>query len=125
MLSGASPQVFLATSDPIRARQFFEGVLGFRLLSDDQFALVFDLGNGVSLRVVKGVQFTPQPFTVLGWQAPDVAATVAELTDRGVAFVRYEGMEQDERGIWSAPGGGQVAWFKDPDGNTLSISALP
>jgi hypothetical protein len=65
-----------------------------------------------------------QPFTVAGWGVPDVAVTVEALTGLGVGFNRYEGLEQDDLGIWTAPGGDRVAWFADPDGNTLSPATL-
>ena len=71
------------------------------------------------MRVTQVDEFTPLPFTVLGWHVPDVAATVDRLVAAGVVFKRFPGMDQDGRGVWQAPGGAQVAWFEDPDGNTL------
>ncbi|MGE5596787.1 MAG: VOC family protein [Hyphomicrobiales bacterium] len=121
MLADASLQAVLATTDADRARAFYEGVLGLRLLSDDGFGMEFETGGGV-FRIAKVREFAPQPFTVAGWRVADVAATAQELASRGVQFERYGGMGQDELGIWAAPDGGRVAWFKDPDGNTLSIS---
>lgn len=123
MLEGATLQAFLLTTDPQRARPFFEGVLGLRFLSEDDFAIVFDAG-GTRLRIAVVESFTPQQGTALGWTVPDVAAAVRDLAGRGIAFERYDGMDQDELGIWSPPGGGSVAWFKDPDGNTLSLSGM-
>jgi catechol 2,3-dioxygenase-like lactoylglutathione lyase family enzyme len=111
---------FLTTTQPSKARAFFEGALGFRLVSDDDFALVFDTG-GPELRVVKARAHAPAEGTVLGWQVDDVHETIRELVKRGVRFERY-GMPQDEDGVWTAPGGAKVAWFKDPDGNVLSIT---
>ena len=96
-------------------------MLGLSLLADTPFALIFDAG-GTTVRVVKTESLTPQPFTVLGWRVPDIAAAVASLRERGVVFERCDGMDQDEAGIWTTPDGGQVAWFKDPDGNLLSLS---
>ncbi len=108
-------------TDGERARAFYEGVLGLDFVSDDGFALVMCFGD-TPIRLVKVELFTPQPFTVLGWQSPDVHGEVARLAANGVVFERFEGMDQDAAGIWSPPGGGHVAWFKDPDGNLLSVS---
>ena len=121
MLRNCEIVAFAATTDGSRARAFYEGVLGLRLVEDSPFAVVFD-ANGTSLRVAKVDALTPQPFTILGWEVPDVAAAVDGLAGRGVVFERFEGMGQDERGIWASPGGAELAWFKDPDGNLLSIS---
>jgi catechol 2,3-dioxygenase-like lactoylglutathione lyase family enzyme len=63
-----------------------------------------------------------QSFTIAGWRVGDIAATVRALEAKGVRFTRYDGMDQDELGIWTAPGGDKVAWFTDPDGNTLSLT---
>lgn len=118
MLGSATLVAFATTTDSAGARVFYEDVLGLRLLSDDDFALVFDAG-GTTLRVVKVQSFTPQPHTVLGWQVDDVQAMAKELAARGVQFERFPGMDQDEVGVWTQAA---VAWFKDPDGNLLSIS---
>ena len=115
---------FVSTTDARRARAFYGtdlSVLGLRLVSDDVFALLFD-ANGTPLRITKVDFLAPAPFTVLGWEVPNIARTTARLRERGVAFERYPGMAQDEDGIWLAPGGARVAWFKDPDGNLLSIT---
>jgi catechol 2,3-dioxygenase-like lactoylglutathione lyase family enzyme len=112
---------FAATRDGVRARSFYEGTLGLAVVSDDDFALVLD-ANGTMLRVQKVGDFTPHPFTALGWDVADIAATVTELAERGVSFEKFAGMNQDERGIWHAPSGAYVAWFKDLDGNTLSLT---
>jgi len=91
------------------------------VISDDDFALALDAG-GTTLRVQKVAEVNPPPFTVLGWQVADIAAAVDELGKRGVKFERYPGMDQDPRGIWHAPSGARVAWFKDRDGHTLSLT---
>lgn len=114
---------FLATRDVARARAFYADTLGLRVVSDDGFALALDAG-GTMLRIQKVDDFTPHPFTALGWEVPDIQATVESLAVAGVAFQRYPGMEQDARGIWRSPSGARIAWFKDPDGNTLSLSQL-
>lgn len=114
---------FAATTNSARAREFYEGVLGLRLVEDQQpFALVFD-ANGTMLRVTTVNDHHPVPFTVLGWSVASIADTVDRLTEAGVEFQRYPGMNDDDpKGIWTAPGGARVAWFKDPDGNVLSVT---
>jgi catechol 2,3-dioxygenase-like lactoylglutathione lyase family enzyme len=112
---------FLATTNGPRAAAFYGGTLGLRQLSEDGFALVFDL-QGVELRVQKVERLTPQPFTVLGWQVQTLRAVIASLTARGVIFERFHGLMQSDEGIWRAPSGAQVAWFRDPDGNLLSLA---
>jgi predicted enzyme related to lactoylglutathione lyase len=92
-------------------------------VSDEELALVLD-ANGTMLRVQKVEKLTPHPFTTLGWNVPDIAATIDALVKGGVTFERYGFMEQDERGVWTAPGGAKIAWFKDPDGNTLSLAEM-
>jgi catechol 2,3-dioxygenase-like lactoylglutathione lyase family enzyme len=114
---------FIATLDPERARKFYRDTLGLRLVLDElPFALIFD-SRGTMLRVTPVKELNPTGYTVLGWQVPDIVAAAKALGAAGVRFERYPGLEQDELGIWTVPGGGaRVAWFKDPDGNTLSIS---
>ncbi|HXR37962.1 MAG TPA: VOC family protein [Terracidiphilus sp.] len=121
---GASKLVaFAATTDPARARAFYEGVLGLRLVVDEKpFALVFD-ANGTMLRVTTVHEQNPDPFTVLGWEVDSIESTVERLTAAGVAFLRYPGLNDgDALGIWTAPGGARIAWFHDPDGNVLSVT---
>lgn len=112
---------FLLTQNPDAALSFYRDTLGLRFLRDDGFALVFDL-NGVMLRIGRIPQFTPAKNTVLGWESADIVAGVDQLVTKGVVFEHYEKMGQDERGICTFPNGDRVAWFKDPDGNVLSIS---
>ncbi|MCU1348929.1 MAG: Glyoxalase/bleomycin resistance protein/dioxygenase [Acidobacteria bacterium] len=114
---------FVTTTDPAAARRFYGDVLGFRLLSDDEFALAYD-ANGTTLRVAKAQTFTPAQGTVLGWEVGDIRAAIAELTARGVHFEQFglPFLQQDADGVWQTPNGDEVAWFKDPDGNMLSIS---
>jgi catechol 2,3-dioxygenase-like lactoylglutathione lyase family enzyme len=121
MLGSRDIVAFVATTDADKARAFYGEVLGLRLIADDGFALVFD-ANGTMLRVVKVRDFAPLPFTVLGWHVDDIAAAARGLASAGVTFERFPGMEQDALGVWTSPGGSKVAWFKDPDGNTLSLS---
>jgi|SRR5471032_1113361 len=124
MLNAQKVVAFLATTDGARATRFYERTLGLRLRSDDDFAVVFD-ADTVELRIQKVERFTPQPFTVLGWQVSDVVAVVTALASSGVHMERYPWLEQDERGVWPAPSGARVAWFKDPDGNLLSVAQYP
>ncbi len=112
---------FVATQDAARAKAFYADILGLALISEDQFAVVFD-ANGTTLRIAVVKELVPAKYTVLGWQVPDIAATARELQRNGVELEPYDGMKQDELGIWKSPGGASVAWFKDPDGNTLSIT---
>ena len=123
MLDDCRPIAFLATTRPDRARAFYADTLGLPLVAEDPLALVFDL-RGVPLRVQKVPELVPQSFTVLGWQVADAAATVATLRDRGVAFERYPFLAQDADGIWDAQDGARIAWFKDPDGNLLSLTQV-
>ena len=97
-------------------------ILGLQLLSEDKYALQFN-AHGTYLRVTIVREFHPHPFTVLGWIVPDIVTTVKQLTEKGVVFEKYSFLEQDEFGIWTAPGGTRVAWFKDPDGNLLSVDS--
>jgi catechol 2,3-dioxygenase-like lactoylglutathione lyase family enzyme len=115
---------FVATRNANAAGTFYTDKLGLKFVSDDGFALVFDI-DGTMLRVAKVKEFTPAPFTVLGWAVDAIEQTVADLTKKGVAFERVPGLPQDGLGIWTAPGGAKVAWFKDPDGNMLSVSQHP
>lgn len=116
---------FVTIVDVERAKRFYRDTLGLRLVSEEPpFALVFD-ANGVMLRLVMGRERPPVPGTVLGWQVPDITAAVRDLEQRGVRFERYAQLPQDDLGIWTTPTGARVAWFKDPDGNTLSLSEHP
>ena len=123
-LQSSKIMAFVATADTRRARAYYEGTLGLRLLNDEPFALVFD-ANGTMLRIAKVGKLTPAAYTVLGWQVGDIRAMVPELKKRGVVFEVIRGFEQDDLGVWTAPDGTKVAWFKDPDGNTLSVTQFP
>jgi catechol 2,3-dioxygenase-like lactoylglutathione lyase family enzyme len=112
---------FVPTKDSNRARAFYQDILGLRFVKDDGFAVVFD-ANGNMVRVVKAGEFTPVAYTVLGWEVADIAKLASDLAAKGVHFERFGFFEQDALGIWTAPSGDKVAWFKDPDGNMLSIS---
>jgi catechol 2,3-dioxygenase-like lactoylglutathione lyase family enzyme len=123
MLSTAKLTAFVGVHDPDRAKQFYRDTLGLTLVTEElPFAFVFDAG-GTMLRVTFVQTVVPAPYTVLGWQVKDVAETVKTLQERGVHFERFPGLnDQQELGIWTAPKGVQIAWFKDPDGNLLSVA---
>jgi catechol 2,3-dioxygenase-like lactoylglutathione lyase family enzyme len=123
VLSKATLTAFLATTDTPRSKTFYESVLGLRLKTDDEFALAFDC-NGIELRVQKVKEFRSQPFTALGWRVTGLRSTMVALAKRGATFERYPFLEQDDLGVWQAPSGARVAWFKDPDGNLLSLTEL-
>ena len=112
---------FLPTKDAKRARSFFEGKLGLRFVSEDPYALVME-SNGTMIRIANVQEFQPAPYTVLGWEVQDIRQVVTELKTRGILCERYPFVEDRELGIWSSPTGAKVAWFKDPDGNVLSVT---
>jgi catechol 2,3-dioxygenase-like lactoylglutathione lyase family enzyme len=109
MLASAKLMAFVATANAAEAQRFYAGVLGLRLVEDTPFALVF-------------ASVSPMPFTVLGWEVGDIGEAVKALTAAGITFERYEGISQDELGIWQSPDNASIAWFKDPDGNQLSLA---
>ena len=115
---------FVGCTNSEAARHFYEHVLGLTFVADDQYALVFD-ANGTSLRIQKLHEVAPIPYTVLGWHVEDIEMTVAELAGRGVIFEQFPGLPQDESGIMTFDNGAKVAWFKDPDGNILSLDQIP
>ena len=121
MLGAINIVAFVPTKDSEKARAFYEGVLGLRFVKDDGFAMVLD-ANGIMVRVSKAPQFTPAQFTILGWQVKNIEQIVQSLQKKGVHFEIFGFFKQDELGIWTAPTGDKVAWFKDPDGNILSVS---
>jgi len=122
MLGSIDIVAFVPTTDAAKARAFYEGVLGLRFVKDDGFAMVLD-ANGIMIRVAKvGKDFTPAKFTILGWQVSDIGNVVRGLQAKGVHFEIFGFFKQDDLGIWTAPTGDKVAWFKDPDGNVLSVS---
>lgn len=121
MLGTTNIVAFVSISDAAKARAFYEGVLGLKFVKDDGFALVFD-ANGIMVRAAKVKEVTLQQGTVLGWQVNDIENKVRALTAKGVKFEVFGFLKQDELGIWSSPTGDKVAWFKDPDGNILSLS---
>jgi len=121
MLGSTNIVAFVPIKDAEKARSFYEGVLGLLFVKDDGFALVFD-ANGIMVRAAKMKEVTPAQYTVLGWQVTKIEDIVRGLQGKGVHFEIFGFFKQDELGIWTAPTGDKVAWFKDPDGNILSVS---
>ena len=112
---------FMPTTDLASARVFYEKGLRLPIAGESPIAITFD-ANGTTLRIIAVEKITPAPHTVLGWNVSDIEASIRELSSRGVVFERFDGVDQDELGVWRSPGGARVAWFKDPDGNTLSLT---
>jgi catechol 2,3-dioxygenase-like lactoylglutathione lyase family enzyme len=121
MLASSDVVAFIATTDLPRARLFYELKLGLAVVGQDDFACVLD-ANGTMLRLTAVPAVSRAGYTVLGWRVSDIDATVKDLTANGVRFNRYDGMNQGDNGVWITPGGEKIAWFSDPDGNTLSLT---
>ena len=121
MLAASKLIGFVPTKDSRRSREFYEEKLGFQFVGDDEFALVMRAGESM-IRIAKAGTFTPAPYTVMGWEVADIETMVKWLDGRGVAFEKYPFVQDRELGIWTTPNGDKVAWFKDPDGNVLSVS---
>ena len=122
--AAAKAATFIITRDRAVAKKFYGETLGFKQLSEDDFAVVFDL-NGTKLRISTVKDHKPPMHTVLGWEVPDIVAAVKTLKAKGVTFNVYEGFQQDDLGIWTPPGStAKIAWFLDPDGNNLSLAQL-
>jgi predicted enzyme related to lactoylglutathione lyase len=123
MLYNMSIKAFVPTTKPDEAKLFYRDILGLKLLSEDDYALEFE-ANGILLRVTAVQELKPQAFTILGWNVPDISSLIKSLNEKGVAFKKYDFMEQDSLGVWTSPGGSKVAWFNDPDGNVLGLSQV-
>jgi catechol 2,3-dioxygenase-like lactoylglutathione lyase family enzyme len=121
VLADGEIMAFVSTTDPDRARAFFGDVLGLSLVESSPFAHVFRVGT-TTLRVTTAATVVPAPYTVLGWIVGDIEREMRDLTERGVVFTHYDGMGQDDAGVWTTPDGAQIAWFADPDGNVLSLT---
>lgn len=119
MLANSPIMAFVATTRPDQTRAFYQTKLGLRFIADEPYAVVLDCA-GTMLRIQKVESFEPAPFTALGWRVEDIDAALAELESRGVVFERYEFAQGNA--IWTSPGGARIAWFKDPDGNILSLT---
>ncbi|HET9649256.1 MAG TPA: VOC family protein [Microlunatus sp.] len=121
MLGSAALVGFVGVFDLDRARHFYGDLLGLSLRDERPFAIVADAG-GTMLRITLVDDVAPVPYTVLGWRVSDIDTTIDHLVARGVTVTRFEAMDQDRRGVWTAPGGSRIAWFQDPDGNNLSLT---
>ena len=121
MLGTTDIVAFVPITDSEKARAFYEGVLGLRFIKDDGLALVLE-ANGIMIRAAKMKEVTPAQFTILGWQVTNIEDVVRALQQKGVHFEIFGFFKQDDLGIWTAPTSDKVAWFKDPDGNILSVS---
>jgi catechol 2,3-dioxygenase-like lactoylglutathione lyase family enzyme len=120
MLADCQIAAFVATANAERSRAFYENTLGLKLVADEEYAIVFD-ANGITLRIQKVRDVAPIPYTALGWHVTNIEKMVEELSGRGVSFEIYDGFGQSDQGIMTFPNGAKVAWFKDPDGNLLSL----
>jgi len=123
MMPDAQFMAFIPVRDLAVARTFYQSTLGLAVLEESPYAIVVD-ARGTMLRLTRVNDLRVQPFTIAGWQVPDIRAAIDELSGLDVTFIRFEGMDQDARGIWTTPGGDHVAWFTDPDGNTLSLTTF-
>jgi predicted enzyme related to lactoylglutathione lyase len=121
MLADKELKAFVPTMKPGEAKTFYRDILGLKLLSEDNYALEFN-ANGTSLRVIIVQELKPQVFTVLGWNVEDISSTIKSLNIKGIVCEKYVFLQQDNLGIWTSPNGSKVAWFKDPDGNILSLT---
>ena len=113
----------IAVSDMARAQQFYEGQLGLSTVqAGADGSRVYASGGETSLHVYPSPAYAGgSTATLATWYVDDVEQVVDELSSRGVAFEHYEGLTADDRGISPRAGGGKVAWFKDPDGNTFAV----
>jgi catechol 2,3-dioxygenase-like lactoylglutathione lyase family enzyme len=123
MLADKKLKAFIPTIKPAKAKAFYRNVLGLELLSEDEYALEFN-ANGVLLRVTTVPELKPQEFTILGWNVTDIVSLIRLMNSKGIICEKYSFLKQDDLGIWTAPGGSKVAWFKDPDGNLLSLTEV-
>jgi len=121
MLSDPKITAFIPTIQIGQARRFYKDVLGLELVSQDDYAIEFQ-GSGAILRITFVNEFKPHPFAVLGFKIDDINSQVKSLSEKGVAFEKYDSLEMNHLGIWIAPSKAKVAWFKDPDGNLLSLT---
>lgn len=124
MLVEPTITAFLPTIKPKSSKEFYGNILGLQLLSEDDYAMEFK-GNGALLRITTVDTFIPHPFTVLGFKIQNIDSQIKSLVNKGVVFEKYNHFDQDELGIWTSPSKARVAWFKDPDGNVISLTEYP
>jgi catechol 2,3-dioxygenase-like lactoylglutathione lyase family enzyme len=122
VLAAASPVVFIPSTDLARSRSFYTDSLGMPVIEASDAGVVLDVQGTTVWLVLVGEEFHVQPFTIFGWRVEDLDATMAAMVDHGIEFLRYDGMGQDDAGVWTAPSGRRIAWFQDPDGNNLSLN---
>ena len=125
MLTNEKLMAFVPVRDTATARAFYEHVIGLRFADEDDFAVTVEASGAIRVRLVRVPDHKPAQFTILGWETPDIEKSVSDLESRGITFAKFGMPGQDQRGIWRAPGGAKVAWFRDPDGNTLSLTQFP
>jgi catechol 2,3-dioxygenase-like lactoylglutathione lyase family enzyme len=123
MLTDKKVKTFVSTSNVQGSKKFYNELLGFKLLSEDDYGVELEMNNTVLRVVTVAEPIQLQKFTILGWTVPDIHDTINFLKSKDITFEQYSFMEQDELGIWTAPDGTRVAWFKDPAGNLLSIDS--
>lgn len=116
-----TPVAFVYTSDVERSIAWYRDVLGAAVREHDDYGAYLTGGAGL-LRITALPALTPSEHPVVGWEVTDLAAWADALESHGVRFTSYDGMGQDERGIWTGPDGSRLAWFADPDGNVLMLS---
>jgi len=121
MLTDEKLKAFIPTVKPKEAKLFYRGILGLTLLSEDNYALEVET-SGALLRITTVQDLTPHPFTILGCNLNNIIPVIKELNGKNIFCERYDFLEQDNMGIWTSPNGSKVAWFKDPDGNVLSLT---
>jgi len=121
MLADKKLKAFVPTTKQDKAKSLYKDILGLELLSEDNYALEFN-ANGTLLRVIIVQELKPHPFTVLGWNVDNISSTIKSLNSKNVFCEKYDFLKQDDLGIWTSPSGAKVAWFKDSDGNVLSLT---
>jgi catechol 2,3-dioxygenase-like lactoylglutathione lyase family enzyme len=120
MLASARIQTLVWTADKARAQAFYTETLGLPYQGESFGALLYRIGNG-ELRVSPVPSTTPSEHTVLGFAVDNLDEIADELGRRGLTAERFAGFNHDQRGVWTAPDGTKVVWFRDPDGNLLSV----
>jgi catechol 2,3-dioxygenase-like lactoylglutathione lyase family enzyme len=124
MLSDKTLKAFIPATDAGKAKAFYRDILGLELLSEDEYGMDFD-ANASLFRISIVRQYNPQPFTIMGWNVPDIFSIIRLLNQRGIYCEIYPSLNQDKSGVWISPAETKVAWFKDPEGNILSVSEHP
>ena len=124
MLRRNKIMAFIPSANLTRSRRFYETTLGMKVLYQDDFAIALESG-GIMIRVTRVGKFIPYQFTVFGWEVVDIEASAKKLEAKKIALQHYDLPNQNDQGIWTAPGGEKVAWFLDSDGNVLSLTQFP